>query len=503
MANVDRHVPPSGSGLDWRAGSGVFVASFTVIAIAQICLFFPGYLSFDSAYQWWQARHFDISTLSPPGQILLLSALEFIARDHGAALLYVLSCAIYWICCCYLTLMQPRTRWRAAVAAFLALSPIVVIVLPHVWTDVSLAVGLLLSALLLDASTLPGLSPARQRLCLVLAGLLQIFCVLLRHNALLALPPLWWCTVLRWNGVSRYGVPAGWAFRSQLLGCILLFSFSVATYVTVPRWVAKTKADAWAIVLIWDLQAITVATGEVLIPRAISSDTTVEDLRRSFSPVSSVSLYAKSTAHWANAATGLTADQRQALVAAWLRAITTYPGSYLAHRSHVFAKTVGPKRDAEVDGTADEPIRFQFRDNPPAREFAYPTALALAQAVIRWLAQSLWASAAVWLVALTLCTVSVLSLSRRTARPHAPAIAGQERNFGASQPLRKASAKAYDPRVAAYSLLASALLYLLPLFVLMPSAELRYVLWPCVAVAASAAFALRARAAESAPTGRV
>jgi hypothetical protein len=45
-------------------------------AALQITAFYPGYVTHDSAYQWWQGRHDEITTLWPPGMALFLGLFD-------------------------------------------------------------------------------------------------------------------------------------------------------------------------------------------------------------------------------------------------------------------------------------------------------------------------------------------------------------------------------------------------------------------------------------------
>ena len=447
------------------------------LAVAQIASFYPGYLSHDSAYQWWQARSGEITTLWPPGIVFMLQA---IARFHDTApaVLYVLHSILYWICTTYIGAQQRGFSARATALAALCVLPVVAVCLPHVWTDVALTVWLLTACVLLDASTSLRLSASCSRWIVGAAAFILIGCTLLRHNAWFALPPLCWWAASRWQlstDFARHQIYVSAASKrlihSTALTAGLLFAVALAVYATVPRLVSKVHASTWAITLIWDLQALSVTSRQVLVPKSISSDATIDDLEQSFDRVNAVTLYVKSRAQWANATIGLSSEQKRDLLAAWTQAVAQNPLAYLQHRSHVFLKMLGPKRGVERDGSADDPGHVQFRDNPRL-EFANPSALRVARLWVDWLKPQWWASPLVWI------SCSTIFLVWRIARRRSH---------------REQKSLLYAGMAPSACLWLSGMMYLLPLYMLTPTSDLRYALWPTVACVCAALLALRDR----------
>lgn len=429
------------------------VVALGLVAVFQVMAFYPGYVTHDSAYQWWQARSGDITTLWPPGMVFLLHAFGMIG--NGPTTLFVLNCLLFWAGATYVATRQ--AGWIASwiCAALLALVPTVMICLPHVWSDVALAVWLFAASALLHFlhSARPSLRLSRSLLALACA--LLVYSVLLRHNAWFALPPLCWLAALQWHRIERNRLAANVSLRVVSLLATALFAFALTVYVLVPRAVSKTHADTWAITLIWDLQALSVASGVVLVPSSISDNANIDDLRQSFDPVNAVSLYAKSTTRWANATIGLNSTQKSELVSAWAHAVWRNPRAYVKHRAFVFAKMLGVKRGAQRDGGADEPGHVQFRDNPPL-EFAHPALLQIARSWIDWLKPQWWTTPIVWMtIPLFYLIVRLRKAGVRTLRE------------GLQQP--------------AVAILASGVLYLIPMAFLNPTADLRYAMWPVLA----------------------
>lgn len=441
----------------------------------QIAAFFPGYVTHDTAYQWWQGRHHEITTLWPPGQALLLGLFDAPGTGRGPATLYVVNSVIYWACGAYLALMQRSTALRIAVATAFCVFPTAIICLPHVWSDVSLALWLLAATLGLDFALRGAFSTVARRLLIAMCTALLLSTVLLRHNALLSLPPLLWFAVTQWHRAKREVNNA--PLRTKLLPTMALLACATLVYATVPRWVSKVHADTWAITAIWDLQALSVATGKLLIPTSISADATLGDLRASYDPVNAVTLYVKSKASWANSTVGLSRDQKRDLLTAFVDAVAANPNEYMKHRFHVFAKTLSPKHTAATDGSADEPVHVEFRDNPKLA-FTNPEWLQRALRWVSWLKPNWWSAPLTWML---VASGAVAVCLRRLPRDWGV------RAAASLTPLPQTNTDA----TAAICLWVSALLYLLPLLFIAPTADLRYVLWPVVGCVAAACFALR------------
>ena len=149
-------------------------------------------------------------------------------------------------------------------------------------------------------------------------------------------------------------------------------------------------------------------------------------------------------------AADFTQDQLMQLRHAWLDAIATYPHAWLAHRWQLSRALFGthaadwPRELIYVD---DE---IRYRDNPPIARNTGALHASLMRAAAAWRTTPLLA-AWPWLL------IGLIGL---------PFAWRRRRLAGARYAL---------------ILLASAWLYALPLMLLAPSAELRYLGWPCVA----------------------
>ncbi len=443
-----------------------------LLCTVQLVGSYPGYLSHDSAYQWWQARAGETTSVWPPGSIYLLALFDRIWIGPHA--LYVLQIVVYWICT-IVVVAQSASRRGAYLAAFsFALLPIAWICLPHVWTDVHMAV--LLFAAVVSIRTASQIAPesiAKKRVLLCMVMLFMLYASIVRHNAIVALAPLvvWWMFVaLSKPGAALDQVFSLRRFAKTSLLSLLAFIAIVAFYQTNVRLASKVRADTFAITLIWDLQAISVASNRNLIPPAISENTSVEDLRASYDPLNAVPMYIHSKANWANSTTGLSQDQKVALHDAWRAAVLEHPVAYAKHRTLVFFRTIGVKRDAAKHGGSDDRQRLQFKDNP-RHEMVFP---ALLQSLQHWsdiLKRAWWATPLAWIV-LSSFGLFALIVSRRRVS-HALPI--EPRN---------------DNIVSTLAIWVSGALYLASLWFTSPAADLRYALWPTIAMLVAALYAI-------------
>jgi Ca2+/Na+ antiporter len=373
----------------------------------------------------------------------VLSALDGIGGGPPAVFLF--NIAAYWLAIAFIARKMASWTGTLVTLALLGLLPISLICLPHVWIDVLMAVILMMVAAILFTQ----MQHARVNgYWLFGATVLLFFASIIRHNAIFALAPL--CVFVSYLALrSRF--TSRWAMI--VLGAVL-FAIIVLFYVFSVRASAQKSAETWSVTPIWDLQAISIKTGRVLIPEPLHGPgLTVEELRDAFRPVDAAILYAKNKTPFANPTEAFTPEQRESLRRAWVDAVIQYPEAYLSHRLYVTQKLLGAKRNHEQDGTSDLPGFVSFRDNPPVA-IANPQLNAHAGVAAEWLKGSTLLAPAWWLFGATFVVLAALRRNRRELH--------QAHGF-------------------ALTLIASAWLYLTPLFVLSPNADLRYSLWPVIA----------------------
>ena len=428
-------------------------------AVATIVVLYPGQYPFDSAYQLWQARTGRFNDVSPVAMTALWSLLLDLANDP--ALLLGVNLAMFWtgIALCA-TAISSRTWLRAVLVVAFGIGPLTLAEMAQLLSDAHLA------AVMTLATGLVAWSVVTARRAPMWSGLmLLVYAGCIRHNAIVAIVP-YGAMVLRALQPTR---SHGW--RGTAFGVVALGAVSLATGFALDRALADERASVWPSIALWDLAAISVDRGTLLLPAFTRGpDLTVDELRRTgaFDPTSNTLLYQKAPSGVRDGLTDpySTAERRE-LGAAWIGAALRYPGAYLRHRLRTTWLLIGPHR-GDVQGSAYFVARSGFRDNPPLPQ---PWAQA-AQARFYELANALRPG---WLfAALPYLLSSALALmigGRRRGRPAA---------------------------VLALTLASSALLYVATFVVLAPGAELRYLTWPIIAGPLALAFALSGRAARRA-----
>lgn len=417
--------------------------------------FWPGLMSFDSAYAWWQARGGETTDITSPTMIALWRGLD--AVYAGPGLLFALHLAMFWS---GLALVAHALRSGRLATLILmgaaAFAPVVWVLRAHVWTDVGL-----MAALTLAVGALANAQHDGHRAWLALALPALFYATALRHNALPALLPLVvWCGWLMTRDLrAMSAVPrlrAGIAASGVLL---ILFVATAAIDARVQR-----QVPMWPSLAQWDLAAISVSSGQLLLPAwMVGPGMSVAELGGAFRGWSNTPMLQHTQHGMRNPLSPMSADELAELRSAWFAAIRAHPRAWFAHRWRLTRALFGthardwPRELVFVDQ------EFAYRDNPPIA----PNTTALhrilfgaAERLRDTIVLAAWPYLLIGLCALPLAW-------RRRAE-----VAG----------------------TGALVLLASAWAYALPLTVFAPAAELRYLGWSCLAsVLAAACIAVTGR----------
>lgn len=424
-----------------RSSFAIYLLPFLTIFIV-IYSVYPGYLSFDSAFQFWQARGNEYYDIAPPlFPWLWYISLKFFPFTLGIFLIiYILYGFGFAILSS--TIMRKFGGVASMLFAVLApLCPVLVLLLPHLWTDVLLG-GFLLLAFAFMRDTV--FSTWR----FIVIILLCVCAACIRHNSLIAIIPLlWFWTGLRfWTGAwtSKRPILHRWVLVIALI-LPLWFSGHIVRTILVTQ-----RLDTWAVTLMFDLQAVSVSTRTNRIPKNMTgAGMQVQELVEAFNPYSATKLFAATRSGVANPTVGpLDPAQRQALVDAWF-AVLSEP-AYWQHRMRLFRGLLGTHRGPDLAGLSDSPQIIAYKDNPPMA-FANPSAHQRYRVLVDSLRGTPVYSAGWYLI---LAGALIALRWRRT-------------------PLWL--------REYHMALYGSALIYTLPYFVIAPSAELRYVLWSALA----------------------
>ncbi|HEY0233402.1 MAG TPA: hypothetical protein VGC55_19295 [Dokdonella sp.] len=413
----------------------------------DIAAYWPGQMSFDSAYAWWQARNGTTLGIVPPAFVLVWRACTMFTA--GPAPMFVLHLLLFWS---GLTLFVRALRFAPAravmVMLIVAFTPVPWLLRGHVWTDVGV-----LSALACASGVLATAQASGRRAWLLPALPLLLYAAALRHNALPAVLPfaLWFAWL-----AGRRGNACEWR-RSALAAIGVVASAVLLTQAL--NTTVRERVPAWPMLAQFDLAAMSIDTQQMLLPAFIvGPGLDVPDLAQAFREWSNLPLLVN-TRHGLHAPFEPFSDDDLALLRhTWLNSIAAHPRAWLAHRWRLTRALFGahaadwPRELLYVD---DEVV---YRDNPPVARntgVLHVTLMSAAAAVAATTVLAPWPY-------LLLGLVSLPAAWRRRRSP-AGAIA--------------------------LVLLASGSLYALSFTLLAVSAELRYLGWPCVACLLAAACA--------------
>ena len=242
-----------------------------------LSLFWPGFRTSDSAEMWLQAHTGELTTVHAPVMSITWSVLDRLWPVAGN--LFALHTLLLGVGFVLLALALFR-RWPARVLLLLVLAgwPPLSASSAHIWKDIPMLAFFAMAVALFIAEHR---RPARWMLHLA-AGLLAVAC-LYRHNALpAALPLLYWYA----HRVGVQGFPRKLALTAALAGAVLVLTALPARYPGV------VERQVWPVVAVWDLAAVSIDTGQMLIPldwRA--ADLGLAELEDSFRPWSNTSIF--------------------------------------------------------------------------------------------------------------------------------------------------------------------------------------------------------------------
>jgi hypothetical protein len=409
--------------------------------VFDLAAYYPGQMSFDGAYVWWQARGGESSDIQSPMLVHVWRVCD--ALLNGPGLIFILDLLLFWVGLLLIALglrLHPFTS--VALMLLVGLAPIVLILRAHVWTDVGM-----LGALLVVTGALAFYLRTAQRGWLLLALPMGFYALGLRHNALPALLPLVVFAVRRF--LAR-GSPSPALLRISAVSALVLAVLLGGVQAINAR--VNRHVPLWPVMAEFDLAALSIASNQMLLPSyTVGDGIDVSDLEQAFQPWS-VNALLTNTRHGMREpfTPGWTESELADLRRAWFAAVAAHPIDYLGHRLAVSAALFGTHRREWPRELIFVDAEVPYRDNPPVApntselhrtlmktaEFLYDTPVVAA-----------WPYLLIGLVAAPFAW-------RRRAQPAA---------------------------CIALVILASAVLYTLPLVLLAPSAELRYLLWPVVA----------------------
>jgi hypothetical protein len=318
---------------------------------------------------------------------------------------------------------------------------------PFIWKDVGLLVAMIwmLAFLAWDQR-----QPMRRYRALALLAL-ALACSY-RHNALpLALPMAWY---LAGRDVAGQGAGRRVALA---LGLFLVVAVLAQAANRIP---ASERRDLWSATALWDIAAVSIARRSVLLPPEVSHPAlTVEELEAHFVPYSNVPVFGTGKIR-EGLSNPYDASDRRAVHAAYWRMWREHPVEMIVHRLRLARLLFGLAPAALPDMLAFHPAMIAYKDNPPVKRRS------------PWL-QERWSATTRSLVDTPMFALWAYALATALAWL-------ATRLIGGSRPGH--------PLVAPIAL--SAVFYTLPLMLVAPSAEFRYLAWPVLAALVAMALIL-------------
>lgn len=304
----------------WRDHAGAALA--ILLGMAATCVaFFPGWSSSDSLQQYLQAiGHLRLDDVHPP----LMAGLWHIADAvwPGSAGLFVLFVAAWWIgLVASVWPLFDRAWQRGCALVLVGFWPASFLLLGHVWKDVGVGAALLLACAAILRWHRGG---GRTSWAFALAALL---CACgFRHNGVFAAwPLLLWLCWPRAGEASRVFV--------RVLATVALSALLAATPAMIARSSGAVRGDAWTVVALWDIAAISVAQDAMLMPPSlVAPDLRVDALRDGYRSWANPPLFGSGKI-LLSLYVPYSDAQRSELRQSWWQAVRAHPRDYLAHRA--------------------------------------------------------------------------------------------------------------------------------------------------------------------------
>jgi len=420
----------------------------------DLAAFWPGQMSFDSALAWSQARHGDANGIVPLVFVLAWRATNVFVTGPGG--LFALHLALFWS---GLAWLAQALRWRplrgAIALACIAFLPASWLLRAHVWTDVGVIAAAICALGLLARAQVA----TRRDAWLGAALPCLAYAALLRHNALPAIVPMlaWW-SALAWRLDS-----VTWKRRAAVVATTCIAALAIFGIVRALDASLRERIPVWPSLAQFDLAGMSIETRQMLLPGfMIGPGLDVDELAAAFRPWSNLTLF--NTHHGMRSPfEPFAPNEFDVLRDAWLDAIAHRPGAWLLHRWHVTRALFGTHTREWPAELIYVDAQTSYGDNPPIAANGSTLHARLVHA-----ANALRATPALAAWPYLLAGLFAASFAWRRRRDMA--------------------------RRIALAALASAWLLALPLCALAPSAELRYLGWPCVASLLAIAVAFTPRA---------
>lgn len=318
-------------------------------------LFFPGFMSWDSAYQWWQVRHGVFDPAHPIVMVMIWRFTDMIVPGPGGY--FIFQTCLYWLSLTlFVSALNLKPWLKILTVLCLGFWPPLWGLSLHLWKDIGAISFFCLAAGFLahDYRNANRLWRFSALLCIVLA------CAY-RHNALSA--GAVFLAYLVYREVSLGAQKPASGKKLIALGSLLLVA-GVSLILMLPNYLLKLKNEPlWPLQAQWDIAAVSVRENQLLFPPGWASPKlTMEILKRDFDPSVNVPVF-KSSLVYLNPYYPMSEQDFSVLKKAWLRLPIDHPKAYLQHRWYVSKNLLG-WQDIAHPNYVFAPGIVRYKDNP-------------------------------------------------------------------------------------------------------------------------------------------
>lgn len=311
--------------------TGLILGAIALMIVAFYAMtFYPGYMSFDSAYHYRQLETGEWTTFQPVIILLFWKITDALISGPGGLFLLFLSVYVLslWLLSCYV-----QGGWtRRLLLLFSALLPVNVMLFPHIWKDIGLLVFTLLAVALVVVFL------TTQRRSVLWGSFISLWiAVLFRFEAILYLLPLVFFQVQQLCGQRANNhslLRKNHDGLRHVIGVALFFAVALLGNKGLVAVSHSQKVTLWPTVALWDIARVSVRENQQLLPPfTVGPAMTVEDLAQATYDWTNTSLFSNTKAGVNNGlGVPYAPEQYRQLLTQWITLPLKYPVSYAKHR---------------------------------------------------------------------------------------------------------------------------------------------------------------------------
>ncbi len=343
--------------------------------------FYPGYISHDAAFQYWQFRHDELYSMSPVLLTLIWSVTDRLIEGPGG--LFLLFQFLYWGGLVFVLsgIRQLSVPRSVIILLLTGLWPFNLMILPHLWKDVAMVICLLFSVALLIRLRQ---GSARKHWLLVLLIISALMAGLFRVDGFLpafilvgygfwlvlgaaqdtfpASPHIIDKKVSETKTVFRARVRIGLSAVLLAVSCVVLGMLGKSG---LERLAGATQQKLFPSVALWDVAHVSNRLGHNLLPdyTFVDEPMSMESLNDSVVSWSNVPIFVAGV----RSGLYLPFDDREysEIKQLWWDLLTEHSADYMAHRLAVFLELVRWRDDEDKPQSVYRDWQtIGFRDNP-------------------------------------------------------------------------------------------------------------------------------------------